>query len=252
MAIANLVTTIGATAYANTLSKKKIDEMVDSWLSYSDSGFDANTILHWSVELSSSLAQYGRTTGGRSIDSLVFTSLATLESAEAMSVINKMMAAVIIPNIEGIPIFSHRISTGRDVELSEQSLIMTGDKDSGKTRMRFVDNAVPRLRLWNVQGHILSIAPVLDYAAIVKPSLMMEIDYLDAVAKSGKPVWFKTHTNEFVRVQIQQFQFEWTAEKSTGVAISMTLKEYAPLFMSTTPVNKLVGKEIPDGDTVSN
>lgn len=244
MATANLVTTIGATAYANVLSKKMIDEQVDAWLSYSDAGFDANAILHWSVELSSSMAQYGRTTGGKSIDSLVFTSLATMESSEAMAVINKLMAAVIIPNIEGIPIFSHKISTGRDVELSEQSLIMTGEVGTGKTRMRFVDNAVPRLRIWNVQGHILSIAPVLDYASIVKPSLMMEIDYLDAMAKSGKPVWFKTHTNEFVRCQIQQFNFEWTADKSTGVSISMTLKEYAPLFMSTTPVNKLVGKAV--------
>lgn len=243
MATANLVTTIGATAYANTLSKKKIDEQVDAWLDYSDSGFDANTILHWSVELSSSATQYGRTSGGKSIDSLVFTSLAVVESSEAMSVINKMMAAVIIPNIEGIPIFSHKITTGRDVELSEQSLIITGEQGTGKTRMRFVDNAVPRLRIWNVQGHILSIAPVLDYAAIVKPSLMMEVDYLDAMAKSGKPVWFKTHTNEFVRCQIQQFSFEWTAEKSTGVAIYMTLKEYAPLFMSTTPVNTLVAKK---------
>lgn len=244
MPIANLVTTIGATAYSNFLDKELLDKTVDSWLSYSTSGFDVNAVIHWSVELAQSALQYGRTTGGKSIDSLVFTSLATIESSDAANVINRLLAAVSIPNIEGIPIFSHRISTGRDVELSEQSLIITGDKDSGKTRMRFVDNAVPKLRIWNVQGHILSIAPVLDYASVVKPSLVHEIDYLDAMAKSGKPVWFKTHTNEFVRCQIQQFQFEWTADKNTGVAIQMTLKEYAPLFMSTTPLNKLVGKAV--------
>lgn len=244
MATANLITTIGATAYSNLINKQLLDKMVDLWLSYTDAGFDANAILHWSVELTQSAMQYGRTTGGISIDSLVYPSFATMESSNATTIINKILAAVSIPNIEGIPIFSHKISSGRDVELSEQSIIMTGDKDSGKTRMKFVDNAVPRLRVWNVQGHILSIAPILDYASVVKPSLIHEIDYLDAMAKSGKPVWFKTHTNEFVRCQIQQFQFEWTAEKSTGVAIQMTLKEYAPLFMSTTPVNKLVGKVV--------
>jgi len=246
MATANLISTHIGTAYSNFLSKDLIDKTVNSWLSYDDDGtLTGASILHWSVELSSSAAQYGRTTGGRSIDSLVWAGIATMgENQEANAAINKIIAAVMIPNIEGIPIFSHRITTGRDVELSEQSLIITGDNDNGKTRMRFVDNAVPRLRMWNVQGHILSIAPILDYASIVKPSLVMEIDYLDAMAKSGKPVWFKTHTNEFVRCQIQQFSFEWTAEKSTGVAIQMTLKEYSPLFMSTTPVNKLVAKEV--------
>ena len=54
MPTANLVTTIGATAYSNFLDKELLDKTVDSWLSYSTSGFDANAILHWSVELAQS------------------------------------------------------------------------------------------------------------------------------------------------------------------------------------------------------
>ena len=248
MGIQNILTTISASAYSIAVSKSAIDKTINDFLSYDDGKtFNANSILHWSIELSSSASQYGRTTGGTiTLDSLVFGG--AFQNSEVEEFINKLNAAVCIPNLEGIPIFAAKCSTGRDIMLSEQNLILpagdlpisAGDlnvpasvNNGAVKRGIYVDNAVPRLRTWSISGYIISILPVLDYRSQVKPSILLEMDYLDAIAKSGKPVWFKTHTNEFVRVQLQNFNFEFTPEINTGVAVSFTLKEYAPMRITT-------------------
>lgn len=251
MGVMNLVTTVIASAYSTVVSKAAIDKCINGFLSYDDDKtFNANSILHWSLELTTSAAQYGRTTGGTrgnkdyenggySIDSLVFGAGSVLPDAQWEEFINKLNAAVCVPNLEGIPIFSAKMSTRRDILLSEQNIILPADNVDAGTgvgavkRGIYVDNAVPRLRTWDIQGYILSIMPILDYRAQVKPSLLLEMDYIDAIAKSGKPVWFKTHTNEFVRAQVQGFSFEFTPEINTGVAVTLSLKEYSPLRITT-------------------
>ncbi len=240
MGVMNLVTTVIASAYSTVVSKAAIDKCINSFLSYDDDKtFNANSILHWSLELTTSAAQYGRTVGGISLDSLVFGTGSVLPDAQWEEFINKLNAAVCVPNLEGIPIFSAKMSTRRDILLSEQNIILPSDNVDAGTgvgaikRGIYVDNAVPRLRTWDIQGYILSVMPLLDYRAQVKPSLLLEMDYIDAIAKSGKPVWFKTHTNEFVRAQVQGFSFEFTPEINTGVAVTLSLKEYSPLRITT-------------------
>ena len=142
----------------------------------------------------------------------------------ATSLINEALAQ---PNIAGIPISSSKVETNREIEVSESMVIV----QSTKNRTYWTDNAVPRLKEWQVEGY-LTVMTALDDGCLIKPSLQWQAYYLDVCAKSRRPVLFKTNRGEFVQVQITSFHTVEEASYNNAIQVSMMLKEYNPYTIS--------------------
>lgn len=149
---------------------------------------------------------------------------------KSLSLTRDIYACLRDPNLEGIPILSPKISVSREVDISENSVIVPENYQ----RMYIIDNAVPHPRTWSVTGYITS-SPLIDSGMILKPSLMMQAKFLDALAKSRRILWFKTDENEMVKVQIASLTIERNAEASNAYPVNMTLKEFVPLQLQTSP-----------------
>lgn len=148
----------------------------------------------------------------------------------ANSLTKSIEAALAEPNIAGIPISTARIETSRDIEVSESMVIV----QSTKSRKYWTDNAVPRLKEWNIDGYLTVTTP-LDSGCLIKPSLQWQIYYLDVCAKSRRPVMFKTNRGEFVKVQITNLHTEEEASYNNVIHVTISLKEYNPYTISGSP-----------------
>lgn len=148
------------------------------------------------------------------------------------AIIDKALAE---PNIAGIPIAAARVETNRDIEVSESMVVV----QSTKSRMYWTDNAVPRLKEWNIEGYLTTISP-LDSGCLIKPSLQWQAYYLDVCAKSRRPVLFKTNRGEFVKVQITNLHTNEEASYNNAIQVTMTLKEYNPYTIVNNPEENIV------------
>mgnify|MGYP003292816444 CR=1 FL=1 len=162
----------------------------------------------------------------------------TLSVAGRMSdVINK---ALIEPNVAGIPISAAKIETNREIEVSESMVIVQSTRD----RKYWTDNAVPRLKEWNIDGYLTVISP-LDSGWILKPSLQWQAYYLDICAKSRRPVMFKTNRGQFVKVQITNLHTVEEASYNNAIHVTMSLKEYNPYIVSSDPEENKIAIKVP-------
>ena len=128
-----------------------------------------------------------------------------------------------LPNIEGIPISSDRITTTRDIDVGEQMMIV----QSTSSKEYWTDNAVPKLKEWHIEGYITT-SLSLDSQYLIKPSLKMQMNFLDICAASRRPVLFKDNRGEFLFVQITNLQTEEEATYNNAIKVSISLKEYKP------------------------
>lgn len=132
------------------------------------------------------------------------------------------------PNLGGIPITITNISTERQVEVSESQVII----QSSSSRQYWADNAVPKLKVWELEGYLTSSDTTLDRGFVIKPTLTYQAYYLDMVASSRRPVLFKTSRGEFVKVQITNLRFDEESTYNNAIKISCSLKEYKPYTIS--------------------
>ena len=130
------------------------------------------------------------------------------------------------PSINGIVIVSSNESSSRDVDVSEEPLIV---QTARMSTAYVVDNAVPRPRTWQVQGYLLPLAPTVDQLIPSKPTIWFQKKMLDAFAKSRRPVLYKSSDLEFTQVLITQFSWDQEATVNNGLKVSLGLKEYATI-----------------------
>ena len=57
---------------------------------------------------------------------------------------------LVLPNIESVPISSSTITTSREVDVGDQPMIV----QSTSQKQYWTDNAVPKLKEWNIEGYI--------------------------------------------------------------------------------------------------
>lgn len=136
-----------------------------------------------------------------------------------------------LPNIEGVPISTSSLTTSRRIEVGEQAMIV----QSTSQKKYWTDNAVPKLKEWQLEGYITS-ALSLDSLYLIKPSLKMQWSFLDRCAESRRPVLFKDNRGEFIFVQITNLQTEEVSEYNNAIKVSISLKEYKPLTVTNTIV----------------
>lgn len=136
--------------------------------------------------------------------------------------------ALMMPNIEGVPINTDHISSTREVDVGEQMLIV----QSTTTKNYWSDNAVPHLKTWQLDGYITAQLAI-DSLYITKPSLRMQIEFLDICARSRRPVLFKDNKGEFSFVQITNLTEESSPEYNNAIKVSISLREYKPYEVDT-------------------
>lgn len=135
------------------------------------------------------------------------------------------------PNIEGIVIFTEKERTSRTADISAQPLVV--NSEGGSTRYA-IDNIVPKPRTWTLEGKLTVVLPT-DHYLVVKPSIILQKQYLDNCARSRKPVWFKTWDNTFVKVLIESMDTSWDPKSLNTLDISLSLREYVPYRVESRP-----------------
>lgn len=135
------------------------------------------------------------------------------------------------PNIEGVPISASSISTSRDIDVGEQAMIV----QSTSQKKYWTDNAVPKLKEWHMEGYITS-ALALDSLYLIKPSLKMQLNFLDRCAASRRPVLFKDNRGEFIFVQITNLQTTEEPQYNNAIKVNISLKEYKPFTVTNSIV----------------
>ena len=137
---------------------------------------------------------------------------------------NKYLALFLQPSISGIPIICQEENSERQVDVSEEPLIVQQAFDSTQY---VTDNAVPRPREWTLQGYLMAFEP-LDAGLINKPFLNLLRATLDLYTKSRRPVLFKTYDLTFKKVLITRYSWKYAANVMNGIEVSISLKEYCP------------------------
>lgn len=151
-----------------------------------------------------------------------------------------LMPDLINPNIEGIPISAAKVTMTRESDVSEVPLIM---QNSDLRKLNYnTDNVVPRLAEWHIDGYLTSFNdlnktknwPLFsrrtdpEAGMLIKTTLVLQKEFLDACQLSRKPVWFKTSDSKFKLVQITSKHIDTEATYNNGVHIAIVLREFNP------------------------
>lgn len=153
------------------------------------------------------------------------TGLSTVLGGNSTETLSQVL---MMPNIEGIPISSNKVITSRSADTSEQVLIV----QSTAQKKYWTDNVVPHLKEWQINGFITSSLSI-DQGFVIKPSLDLQLKFLDICMLSRRPVLFKNGRGEFIFVQITNLQTVETPEYNNGIEITVSLKEYVPYEVTT-------------------
>lgn len=164
-------------------------------------------------------------------------------SPEQASYVNMIQDLTGQPNIEGIVIFTESETTSRQVDVSEQPMVV---QDNTNSQAYVIDNAVPKPRTWSLKGYLTVVLPT-DQYLVVKPSILLQRNYLDACAKTRKPVWFKTWDNTFVRVLITNIDTAWDPKSLNTMQINLNLKEFVAMEVSTVPSLRQIATLVEQG-----
>lgn len=194
-----------------------------------------NSALSGAGTVATDLASIGFTGAFGLLDVAMITKsavAASLKAAGKKDTQELWEKALVLPNIEGIPISAPSISTTRDIDVGEQMMIV----ESSVTKKYWTDNAVPHLKEWNIEGYITT-ALSIDSAFLIRPSLKMQMDFLDTCAVSRRPVLFKDNRGEFRFVQITNLQSTEESSYNNAIKINISLKEYNPFEVENVAAN---------------
>lgn len=230
-----MVTTHGiALAAAATVAannEDKVQKVIDAWLSTADMPKGAIThIVAMTAKqaLNTTMASlvYPKMQWQGKVDQ--FANMFSFGTTASLYM-NKIADLFRYPNIEGITIFTEKEQQSGTSNISFNPLVVQQDMAS---TTYVCDNAVPMPREWTLSGYLTAVLPI-DHGLVVKPSIMMQRDYLDHCRMSRRPVWYKTFDNRFYRVLISHFDSTWEADKMNALSVNIKLVEYKPLTVNT-------------------
>lgn len=193
-------------------------ELMYKWLDGPTPNETLNVSLHWGAMATGGLLSAWISSGNAS-----WSILSPGAGKGAIDSLNQAMKALNDPNIEGIVIRAESQTTTRDVDVSTQMIISQQEKDNNKKWV--TDNAVPRPRVWQVSGYLQAM-PQVDAFLAIKPTIQAQLAYLDFMASSRRPVWFKAHYSLFYRVLIEHFTYSFDPRAQNVVKVDLTLREF--------------------------
>lgn len=134
-----------------------------------------------------------------------------------------------VPNVGGVPIGAASVTMSQDVDVGEHLLI----SQSTSSKKYWIDNAVPHLKEWTIDGYI-STSLEIDHYYIVRPSLWMQVNSLDQYIKSRRPILFKDNRNQFQFVLITHLEISQDATYNNALKVNMILREFVPFEVEST------------------
>ena len=224
------ITTTVSSILTNALETDGTAEAIQE---YVEEGYNSVTgrLTRWGTMLSANLSQSGRVTGElaeKSVDTFLGSIVTSASSLIGNVISTKLFQALNLPNIEGITLYSPSITVSREVDISEEVFIIQKDSENKYV----INNSVPHLRKWEIDAYIQSISPKTDAASGSHASLQVQEKLLDNYAKARRPLWFKTHQNEFVQVMIANYSYQYVAESMNATHVSLSLVEYKALELA--------------------
>jgi hypothetical protein len=151
---------------------------------------------------------------------------------ELFSLLAEAQSIMADPNIEGIVIKAEEEVCERVVDVSETMVV----GDTGTEKQWVSDNAAPRPRTWTIKGKIVTMFNAIDNGLINKPTILTQIKLLDMFAESRVPVWYKSSTGNFHRVQIKNIRTTFVPNEANAASISVELKEYVAMQVYEVPI----------------
>lgn len=199
-------------------------------------------IVHWTEMIGIGLLTGGKKVGNNILDGagdLVSKAFISTISQEGVGIMNTLAQSLADPNIEGIPVSAESLSGSRDVDVSDSLNIV----QSACQKEHRTDNAAPHLKEWTLSGYLTPLSTA-DSVFLIKPSLLNQVKYLDTIAKSRRPVWFKDNNCVFHKVNITHFSEEWKPDATNAVRVSIGLREYNPLVMTSSLTSVITAREV--------
>lgn len=230
--LTSLIAEISTTAFSQFIQSTTVadflDKSIDSWLKEGDLSATGlynpanarGVTAHWTNILQTNLLMVNRRKGtGKNMD-VRGSNFQTID--QLSSILNDVMY---LPNIEGIPIFPSKIVTKKQMDVSQRTVIT----QEGQHKDVRIDNAVPRLRTWEITGYLQSLIPALDAYSIVKTTIKEQSKMMQKYMDTRRPVWFKSHLGEFIQVLVTNYEEQATPENMNTFAITVSLIEFKPL-----------------------
>lgn len=161
-------------------------------------------------------------------------------SPKVRDVLNDLYRWILDPNIDGIVIKAESEKCSRSVTASEQLVLNASSPiaEGGGTQDYVIDNSVPHLREWHIDGYIMTTAPF-AHGLLIHDDVKTKLMLLDSYAASRKPVLFKTHDCRFYKVIITSLEPEYDPKNEVGIKISVTLKEFKTMDVSAESVGNM-------------
>jgi hypothetical protein len=130
------------------------------------------------------------------------------------------------PNLGGIIIDVEEERQGRQIDISENMIIMQAS-DQGMSRAYNTDNSAPHPRTWSLQGYLSQSMPWVDEGFLLRPSLVIQQAMLDAYAVSRRPIFYKSGLcPKPTKVLIEDYNINRVIEGTQGYKVSINLKEF--------------------------
>lgn len=239
-AIANV--NASATIAASYALQQAQFKLIDAWLSDTDT--DIGAAKHISAGLKQqqlSVVQAVLTSPKNKANNLGgYVSSLFMVSPKQAQYMNELNSMFQQPNIEGIVIFTESEQTTREMDVSTSPMVVQQDLVS---TTYVTDNAVPKPRSWSLKGHLATTLST-DHYFVIKPSLMLQRNYLDNCMRTRKPVWFKTYDNQFIKVLISNMQTAWDPKSMNTMSISLSLVEYSPIYVTDSPLTPAIASKL--------
>lgn len=205
-----------------------IDKIVYKWLNLMNTNPPLGITLHTSAILAAGATEHAVASASGVLLS---------PSSASSDAINKAYEYIRDPNIEGIVVHAEKESCSRDIEVSQrQVLSVEGDssEDTSSQRKKYiVDNAVPKLREWQLEGYIMT-SDVFCRGLTVKPDLILKLMMLDSYSKARLPVLFKSSDMRFYKVLITHYDYAYDPKATNAAAVNITLQEFSTVNITST------------------
>lgn len=221
---------MGLAEQIGSLEFDAVDRIIYKWLNLMNTlgkGGWGGYAIHASTILATGAAEHALQTNFQGVNI----------APKTIDVINKMYEYVRDPNIDGIVIHAESESGGRDVDTSQRIVLSLEDDGEGQntaTRKKYiVDNAVPKLRTWEVEGYLVT-SSILMRNFVVKDDITLKLLILDSYAKSRLPVLFKSADMRFQKVLITHYDYEYEPRTTNAVKIKVQMQEYKTVNVSST------------------
>lgn len=194
-----------------------INEAVQHWVSTSQQ----IPSVHWGVMLGSNLTSYvlGRM-GGLPIWNPI--------PQAALTVTETIYKSTSAPNVAGIPVYADKQRKRAEADVSTTPVI----QQSISARVYVTDSATPKPKEFTLEGYIMSQVLSVDAGLSIKPTIVAQLKYIDAVIESRRPVWYKDIFNRFSLVLITACEEEHDPKVQNAVKVTINMQEYVPYVVN--------------------